>query len=90
MKDHGKAFRRDGKVSLLPGGARDLGAEIAAAMVQADASVLVTDLLAKEGRALVDAIRSDGGLAAARYPGSDASRRVTGVQFVIDGGYTAH
>ena len=43
MYDYSKAFRVDGKVALVSGGARGIGAEIAFALAQAGASVLVTD-----------------------------------------------
>ena len=42
-------FRVDGKVALVTGGARGLGAVIAATLVEAGAKVLVTDVLAEEG-----------------------------------------
>ncbi|GAC1633040.1 MAG: glucose 1-dehydrogenase [Nevskia sp.] len=63
MKDYGKAFRVDGKVALISGGARGLGAEMARALAQQGASVLVTDVLLKEGRATVRQIKAAGGTA---------------------------
>ncbi|MBA4284830.1 MAG: dehydrogenase [Xanthomonadaceae bacterium] len=61
MKDYGKAFRVDGKVALISGGARGLGAEMAMALAQQGATILVTDVLAKEGKATVKAIKAAGG-----------------------------
>ncbi|MGQ3058287.1 MAG: glucose 1-dehydrogenase [Nevskia sp.] len=63
MKDYGKAFRVDGKVALISGGARGLGAEMAMALAQQGATILVTDILAKEGKATVKAIKAAGGTA---------------------------
>ena len=51
MKDYLSAFRLDGKVALVAGGARGLGAEIATALAQAGARVLITDVLVAEGSA---------------------------------------
>lgn len=42
-------FRVDGKVALVTGGARGLGAVIAATLVEAGAKVVVTDVLSDEG-----------------------------------------
>ncbi len=42
-------FRVDGKVALVTGGARGLGAVIAATLVEAGAKVIVTDVLSDEG-----------------------------------------
>lgn len=43
--DYAKASRLDGKVALVTGGARGLGAEIADALLQMGASVMLSDLL---------------------------------------------
>ena len=51
MKDYLSAFRLDGKVALVTGGARGLGSEIATALAQAGARVLITDVLVAEGSA---------------------------------------
>ncbi len=48
--DYGKQFRLDGKVALVTGAARGLGAEIAAALAQLGARVLLTDILAEQGQ----------------------------------------
>lgn len=63
MTDYGKRFRLDGKVALVSGAARGIGAEIALALAQAGARVLVTDVADGGGRATVQAIRSAGGSA---------------------------
>lgn len=56
--NYDKAMRLDGKVALVSGGARGLGAEMAAAMLQVGASVMMTDVLDEPGertRATLDA-----------------------------------
>ena len=53
--------RLDGKVALITGGARGIGAETARLMVQAGARVIVADLLREQGLATVDEITSAGG-----------------------------
>ncbi len=58
-----KAFRVDGKVALVTGGARGLGAEICRALASGGAAVLVTDVLEKEGKGVVEEIRGAGGRA---------------------------
>ncbi len=55
--------RCDGKVALITGAARGLGAEAARRLAQAGASVLLTDILDDQGRETADAIISDGGKA---------------------------
>lgn len=57
-------FRLDGKVALVTGGARGIGAAIARAMAGAGAAVLLTDILEADGQATVESIRADGGQAA--------------------------
>ena len=47
--DYNKATRLDGKVALVSGGARGLGAEMAAALLQVGASVMITDVLDEPG-----------------------------------------
>jgi 3alpha(or 20beta)-hydroxysteroid dehydrogenase len=61
MTDYAKAFRIDGKVALVSGGARGLGAEICRALAQAGAAVLVTDVL--EAGGVVEEIKASGGRA---------------------------
>jgi len=61
MTDYNKAFRLDGKVALVTGGARGIGAEVSEALAQAGASVLVTDVL--EATETVASIRKAGGKA---------------------------
>src|SRR5262245_37355551 len=48
--DYARQFRLDGKVALVSGAARGLGAEIAAALTQLGARVLVTDVLVELGQ----------------------------------------
>lgn len=52
-----------GKVALVTGGARGLGAASALGLAREGASVVVTDLRADEGRAVVDEILNEGGKA---------------------------
>ena len=61
MTDYNKAFRLDGKVALVTGGARGIGAAVSEALAQAGASVLVTDVL--EATETVASIRKAGGKA---------------------------
>ena len=58
--DYAKANRLDGKVVLVTGGARGLGAEIARAMASVGAAVMITDLLEKQGMETVLALRAGG------------------------------
>ena len=66
-----KSFRVDGKVALVTGGARGLGAEICRALASCGAAVLVTDVLEKEGRAVAEELR--GGSARAEFLRHDVS-----------------
>ena len=59
-KDQG---RLEGKVAIISGAARGLGAEIAKLYVAEGASVLLTDILDEVGQATTDAIVKDGGRA---------------------------
>ena len=61
MTDYGKAFRLDGKVALVTGAARGIGAEIARALAQAGARVLATDVLDEAGVATAKGIAQSGG-----------------------------
>lgn len=64
MTDYNKMFRLDGKVALVTGGARGIGAEVAEALAQAGAAVMVTDILDSVGQQTVEKIRKAGGKAA--------------------------
>ncbi|WP_425062464.1 SDR family NAD(P)-dependent oxidoreductase [Pyruvatibacter mobilis] len=55
--------RCDGKIALVTGGARGLGAETAKRLAEAGASILLTDILDDEGRQTADAIADKGGKA---------------------------
>jgi 3alpha(or 20beta)-hydroxysteroid dehydrogenase len=61
--DYAKAFRLDGKVALISGAARGIGAAIAEALAQSGATVMITDVLEKEGRETVARIAKAGGKA---------------------------
>ncbi len=63
MTDYNKAFRLDGKVALVTGGARGIGATVAEALAQAGAAVLVTDVLEGPGRETAERICKAGGKA---------------------------
>jgi len=58
-------FRLDGKVVLITGGARGMGALAAQTLAQAGAMLVVTDLLAAEAEAVAAGIRASGGQAMA-------------------------
>ena len=53
--------RLDGKVALISGAARGIGAETARHMVQAGAKVVIGDMLDEQGRQTVQALARDGG-----------------------------
>ncbi|WP_394840818.1 glucose 1-dehydrogenase [Pendulispora brunnea] len=63
MTDYTRVFRLDGKAALVTGAARGLGAEIAGALAQAGAKVLVTDIADDGAYATAQAIRASGGTA---------------------------
>lgn len=83
--DYAQAFRLDGKVALVTGGARGIGAEIGRALATAGASVLVTDVLEKEGLATVEALQAEGATADFRpQDTSDEAQWVSTVAGVIE------
>lgn len=62
--DDKDAFRLDGKVVLVTGAARGIGAECARVLATAGARVMLTDVLVEGGRATTEAIGAAGGAAA--------------------------
>jgi len=64
--------RLDGKVALISGAARGIGAETARLMVEAGAKVAVGDVLDERGRATARALDQTGG--AALYTHLDVTR----------------
>ena len=63
MGNYTNSFRLDGKAALVSGAARGIGAAVAEALAHAGASVLITDILEKEGRATAQKIVAAGGKA---------------------------
>lgn len=63
MDSYAKDLRLDGKVALVSGAARGLGAEMARALAGAGATVLCTDMLEADGEATAAAIVRAGGKA---------------------------
>jgi 3alpha(or 20beta)-hydroxysteroid dehydrogenase len=61
MHDYGGAFRLDGKVALVTGAARGIGAAIADALASAGARVVLTDILETEGNATAQRITAERG-----------------------------
>lgn len=54
------AFRLDGKVALVTGAARGIGAEIADALSEAGAAVMLTDIITAEGEQTVNSLQKRG------------------------------
>lgn len=63
MIDYGELFRLDGRAAIVTGGARGIGAEVARALAQGGAKVLVTDVLAAQAEEVVSQIQANGGTA---------------------------
>lgn len=61
--DYTQSFRLDGKVALVTGAARGIGAAVSEALAQVGASVLLTDVLEGAARETVARIRKAGGKA---------------------------
>jgi 3alpha(or 20beta)-hydroxysteroid dehydrogenase len=64
MTQQGTQVSLTGKVALITGAARGLGAEIATTFSQAGAAVMITDILEDRGRETAAAIQAAGGKAA--------------------------
>jgi NAD(P)-dependent dehydrogenase (short-subunit alcohol dehydrogenase family) len=60
MTEETASFRLDGKVALVTGASRGIGASCAKILAQAGAKVLATDVLEEEGREVVGGIRQSG------------------------------
>jgi 3alpha(or 20beta)-hydroxysteroid dehydrogenase len=60
MTKEAVSFRLDGKVALVTGASRGIGASCAKILAQAGAKVLATDVLENEGREVVEGIRKSG------------------------------
>jgi 3alpha(or 20beta)-hydroxysteroid dehydrogenase len=71
VHDYRRAFSLEGKVALVTGAARGLGAEAARALAQMGACVLVTDILEKPGRELAEELAA--GSAGARFVRHDVT-----------------
>lgn len=63
MTDYQKLFSLQGKTAVVTGAAQGIGAEIATALAQMGAKVLVTDMLADKAEATAATIRAAGGQA---------------------------
>ncbi|MGC9021027.1 MAG: SDR family NAD(P)-dependent oxidoreductase, partial [Candidatus Methanodesulfokora sp.] len=55
--------RAEGKVVIVTGGARGIGAAICEVLAREGAKVAITDILDKEGKELEEKIRRQGGIA---------------------------
>lgn len=62
-----------GKVALISGGARGMGASHARALAAHGASVVVADLLEEEGRALVEKVNAETGIEVAMFAPLDVT-----------------
>lgn len=56
-------MRLEGKVALVTGAARGIGAEIARVFAREGAAVVIGDILDGEGRQVADEIKASGGVA---------------------------
>jgi NAD(P)-dependent dehydrogenase (short-subunit alcohol dehydrogenase family) len=74
--------RLEGKVALVTGGARGIGAATCITMARWGAKVVVTDVIDDEGKAIAEAIREEGG--AARYARLDVASEA-GWKEVVEG-----
>jgi len=64
MNDYLQQFRLDGRVALVTGAARGLGAEVAEALASVGAKVMLTDVLVAEGEATAARLSVAGGTVA--------------------------
>ena len=81
-------FRVDGKVALVTGACRGLGAETAEVLAEAGAKVVVTDIAEYESMHPIGRLGQPVDVAqAVLYLASDASAFVTGAELVVDGGF---
>jgi len=60
MQSNNNDLRLDGKVAIITGAGRGIGAKCAEALSKAGAKVMVTDILEEEGNALAATLKDSG------------------------------
>ena len=85
MNDYLKQFRLDGRVALVTGAARGLGAEVAEALASVGAKVMLTDVLVAEGEATAARLSAAGGTVAfQRHDVTQEADWVAAVQAAVE------